>query len=198
MPALDRLYTWKLTDTELERLEPAERYAVELVAAIEPHVRAYLTASIHDPDERREAIADSVAEAFGAVGPKSTIESTRAAALRRARERSKECKARERYVDGRACVDTMSLSARDRDAVADCRYRLELWTWIEPTLALLRDGERIAFESYVAGDRSDAEIAAELACAVPTVRKLRQRAKTALRGLIKRGVVPSFSATDAP
>jgi len=132
MPALDRLYTWKLTDTELERLEPAERYAVELVAAIEPHVRAYLTASIHDPDERREAIADSVAEAFGAVGPKSTIESTRAAALRRARETSKECKARERYVDGRACVDTMSLSARDRDAVADCRYRLELWTWIEP------------------------------------------------------------------
>jgi len=52
MPALDRLYTWKLTDTELERLEPAERYAVELVAAIEPHVRAYLGRSFEGRSKR--------------------------------------------------------------------------------------------------------------------------------------------------
>jgi DNA-directed RNA polymerase specialized sigma24 family protein len=183
-------YTWRLSLADLGRLDPSERRAAEMVAASEPDVRAYLTASIRDRDERQEAILDALAAAFEGIRRDSTAESTRILALMEARKRSAISKARQRYVASRPEPDQWGTGAANIDAAAVQSYHLRLWVWFEPVLASLRQQERLALELHVAEGKSDKDIAIELHCRPATVRKLRERAGNALRRAVEREEVP--------
>jgi len=175
------------------------------VAAIEPHVRAYLTAAIHDPDERREAIADALADAFGPVGPESTIESTRAAAIRRARERSKEWQARQRHmiarlydrewradaspVDSGRLQKALSLAAHKALLSDEMRaFRLELATYEDDLVRRLPEDWRAALELHLEG-WTDREIAARQDRSLGSVPHLRRKAIRRCRQFVEDGVV---------
>jgi len=189
MEKLHEGYTWQFSLADLERMDPTERRAAEIVAATELEVRAYLTTSIRDPDERQEAILDALAAAFDGTNRNSTSQSIRSLALTEARKRSAGCKRRKRHVDSRVDPNQWRAEAAD-DPVAVRSYRLQLWLWFEPMLGRLRQQERQALELYVAEGKSDRHIALELQCRPATVRKLRERAAVALRRAVEREEAP--------